>query len=202
MLKLCQNSGIVFKTICNFSQPNLSHSTNQLNKLVSKNKVIERLKVSQYRINYESKWLHIKKCQLECQTIQSSTLLLPKHVILKSNRLDTFFHTEHKGFIFVMSSSEERSFPKGKIKVEDFFEFPLKCFKFVGLNLIPSNNFSPRAKLQEKLLKVYYFFCIINIWMFIFTFGARVFVDIADIPVVIRVLPNLTNVPYNSSKSR
>lgn len=91
--------------------------------------------------------------------------------------------------------------PRGKIKIENFFEFPFKCFKFVGLILIPSTDISPQVKLREKLLKVFYFFCIVNAWLFILTLACRVIASFTDIPVIIRVLPNLTNVPYNSSKS-
>lgn len=100
-----------------------------------------------------------------------------------------------------MSTSVKESVPKGKIKVENFFEFPLKCFKFVGLVLIPSTDFSSRVQIRDKILKAFYFFCIVNIWLFVLTLACRVIVSISDIPVVIRVLPNLTNVPYNSSKS-
>ena len=111
--------------------------------------------------------------------------------------------SRHRRVVFYseMSTSRQEAVPRGKIRVEHFFEFPLKCLKIIGLVLIPSTNITPSVQLKEKILKRFYFFFIINVWLFIFALGSRVIVSITDIPVVIRVLPNLTNVPYNSSKS-
>lgn len=100
-----------------------------------------------------------------------------------------------------MTGQVKEIVPRGKIKIEHFFEFPLKCLKFIGLILIPSTDHRFYVQLKERLLKGFFFFCAINSWLFILALASRAIVSITDIPVLIRVLPNVTNIPYNNLKS-
>ncbi|KAL7041059.1 hypothetical protein ACKWTF_000606 [Chironomus riparius] len=90
--------------------------------------------------------------------------------------------------------------PYKAIKLEDFFEFQLKIFKLIGLNIIPIEITSLRTKIIEKLMKYYFFACIIGIWLTIIQFGIRLIIDINNLDVVVRILPNITIFPYNCSK--
>ena len=86
------------------------------------------------------------------------------------------------------------------IKFEDFFELPLKTYKLIGLNIIPSEITSRRTKVIEKLMKWYFFACFIGIWLMIIQFVIRLVIDINNFHVVVRVLPNITIFPYNCYK--
>jgi len=86
------------------------------------------------------------------------------------------------------------------IKLEDFFELQLRIYKLIGLNIIPLESTSRRTKIKEILMKWYFFACYIGMWLTVIQFGVRLVIDINNVHVVVRVLPNTVIVPYNCYK--
>jgi len=86
------------------------------------------------------------------------------------------------------------------IKLEDFFELQLKIYKFIGLNIIPLETTSRLEKIIEILMKLYFFVCFIGMCLVVIQFGVRLVIDINNLYVVARVLPNITVFPYNCYK--
>jgi len=86
------------------------------------------------------------------------------------------------------------------IKLEDFFELQLKIYKFIGLNIIPLEITSRRTKIKEILMNLYFFVCYIGMWLTVVQFGIRLVIDINNLDVVVRILPNITVFPYNCFK--
>jgi len=86
------------------------------------------------------------------------------------------------------------------IKLEDFFKIQLKVFKLIGLNVIPLKAASVRAKVLDKLMRWYFYACIISIFVLIIQFSVKLVIDINKFDVVLRILPSIILFPYNCSK--
>ncbi|KAL7041058.1 hypothetical protein ACKWTF_000605 [Chironomus riparius] len=60
---------------------------------------------------------------------------------------------------------------------------------------------SQRTKNKEHLMKCYFFVCFIGMWLITFQFGISLIVEIHNLQLVAKILPNITVFPYNSSKT-
>lgn len=86
------------------------------------------------------------------------------------------------------------------IKLEEFFETQLKIFKFFGLNIIPAERNSTKAKVIEKLMKFYFYLCIIGFIIVSFQFAVQILNNLTNTRIIILTLPNVVAFPYNCSK--
>lgn len=84
------------------------------------------------------------------------------------------------------------------IRLEDFFELQLKTFKLLGLNIVPMKITSAQSKIKDLLMKYYFFACIFGFFLLIFQFA--ILIDVTNVLVVVRTLPNVVLYPYNCCK--
>lgn len=86
------------------------------------------------------------------------------------------------------------------IKLEEFFELQLLIYKLIGLNIVPMKITSFRTKILDKLMKYYFFACIFGLILLILQFVVQLWIDIRNVQVIVRILPNIVLFPYNCCK--
>ncbi|KAL7036895.1 hypothetical protein ACKWTF_008984 [Chironomus riparius] len=87
------------------------------------------------------------------------------------------------------------------IKLEDFFEVQLKLFKLVGLDMFPKIPITKREIVVQKLMKIYFYICILGFMILSFQFGIHILKNITKFQTVVLTLPYLIIFPYNCAKS-
>lgn len=83
---------------------------------------------------------------------------------------------------------------------EDFFKLQILIFRVVGFYFIPSETATVRSKIINKLMKIQFWMCLTNIFVFIATFYIRLKFEIRNLKKIVKILPNATNIPYNITK--
>ncbi|KAG5676179.1 hypothetical protein PVAND_006028 [Polypedilum vanderplanki] len=86
---------------------------------------------------------------------------------------------------------------EGKIKSEDYFTLQLKLFNFIGCDLIKKKSSTQKYKIFSILKTIQFLACATNVILFMITLFTRTIMDIQNIAIIVKVLPNAINIPYN-----